>query len=688
MTTRIKSVEELKKLQQTALDGLTLRTRGDAKDGRREVLVCVGGGCLASGALEICSSLKKAIADNGLESRVKVVETGCMGPCAAGPVAKVMPDNTFYQGISPEDAIEIVASHLKEGKVVAKLLHKDSVTGKPVAESDKISYFKSQTKIALARCGNIDPLNINEYIAVDGYQGLAKAIADMSPDDVVKNMIDSGLRGRGGGGFPTGLKWKFTKASAETPKSVVCNADEGDPGAFMDRSVLEGDPHSVIEGMAIAAFAVGASRGYVYCRAEYPIAIERLQNAIDQARETGLLGENIMGSGFSFDLEIRKGSGAFVCGEETALLASIEGQRGEPRPRPPFPAVKGLWNKPTLLNNVETFANVPAITLRGAEWYAKLGTEKSKGTKVFALAGAVNNTGLVEVPIGISLGELIYDIGGGIIDNKPFKAAQLGGPSGGCIPKAHLNVPLDYESLNELGAIMGSGGLIVMDEDACMVDVARFFLEFVQEESCGKCTPCRVGTKRLLEILPDTEMDTPLGLGSGAADIFANTGGVMEAALRTAYELVTGRELPFANLHVTPVVGLEGIKEASFKFENVLPDWKFLEGVTAKVAVAHTLKNARNLVDKVRKGEADYHFVEVMTCPGGCIGGGGQPRTTTDDVRRARMAAIYQEDEGKKLRKSHDNPDIKQIYADFLGQPLGKLSHDLLHTHYHKRDRN
>ncbi len=502
MTTMIKSPKDLNELQKRSVEELSIRTgNSKGKTVNREILVCVGGGCLASGALDICKALRQAITDNRLESQVKVVETGCMGPCAAGPVAKVMPDNVFYQGISPEDAVEIVTSHIKSGNIVARLLHKDAVSGKPVAETDKISYFKSQTKIALARCGNIDPLNINEYIAVDGYQGLAKALTSMTPEDVVKNMIDSGLRGRGGGGFPTGLKWKFTRASAETPKSVVCNADEGDPGAFMDRSVLEGDPHSVIEGMAIGAFAVGASRGYVYCRAEYPVAIERLQNAIDQARAIGLLGEKIMGTEFCFDLEIRKGSGAFVCGEETALLASIEGLRGEPRPRPPFPAVKGLWGKPTVLNNVETFANVPAITLKGAEWYAKMGTAKSKGTKVFALAGAVNNTGLVEVPIGISLGELIYDIGGGIIDNKPFKAAQLGGPSGGCIPKEHLNVPLDYESLNELGAIMGSGGLIVMDEDACMVDVARFFLEFVQEESCGKCTPCRVGTKRLLEIL-------------------------------------------------------------------------------------------------------------------------------------------------------------------------------------------
>ncbi|MCF7849284.1 MAG: NADH-quinone oxidoreductase subunit NuoF [Kiritimatiellales bacterium] len=503
MTEKLTSISELKKLQDAEILKLSLRfdhkTQSSASS--KQILVCVGGGCLASGALEICAALRGAIEENDLSHKVKVVETGCMGPCAAGPVAKVMPDNVFYQGITCEDARTIVEQHIGRGEIVSSLLYKDAASGKPVADIDLIDYFKKQTKVALRNCGNIDPFEIREYIAVKGYQGLAKAITEMSDEAVVDNMLKSGMRGRGGGGFPTGLKWKFTREANDTPKSVVCNADEGDPGAFMDRSLLEGDPHSVIEGMAIAGYAVGANRGYVYCRAEYPVAIERLQKAINQAREFGLLGENILGSGFGFELEIRMGSGAFVCGEETALMTSIEGNRGEPRPRPPFPAIKGLWGKPTLLNNVETFANVPVITLKGADWYAEMGTEKSKGTKVFALAGAVNNTGLVEVPIGVPLGELIYDIGGGITDGKPFKAAQLGGPSGGCIPKEHLNVPLDYESLNELGAIMGSGGLIVMDEDSCMVDVARFFLEFVQEESCGKCTPCRVGTKRLLEIL-------------------------------------------------------------------------------------------------------------------------------------------------------------------------------------------
>jgi len=505
MSEKIKSPADLEKLQLLEVQKLSLRMDHSVPESNddtpREILVCVGGGCLASGALKICEAFNLAIEENGLSQKATVVETGCMGPCAAGPVAKIMPDNVFYQGITVEDAKTIVEQHIMQGLVVQHLLYKDTASGQPVVNIDDIEYFKRQNKVVLRNCGNIDPLKISEYIAVKGYQALAKAVSSMSSEDVIESMLQSGLRGRGGGGFPTGLKWKFTYEAEADSKSVVCNADEGDPGAFMDRSVLEGDPHSVIEGMAIAGYAVGAARGYVYCRAEYPVAIERLQKAIDQAREIGLLGENILGTDFNFDLEIRMGSGAFVCGEETALMTSIEGNRGEPRPRPPFPAIKGLWGKPTVLNNVETFASVAVIISEGAEKYAELGTEKSKGTKVFALAGAVNNTGLVEVPIGISLGELLYDIGGGMIDGKPFKAAQLGGPSGGCIPKEHLNVALDYESLNELGAIMGSGGLIVMDEDSCMVDVARFFLEFVQEESCGKCTPCRVGTKRMLEIL-------------------------------------------------------------------------------------------------------------------------------------------------------------------------------------------
>lgn len=505
-TKKIKNAQELKDLHGKMQSEIALRLEGGEKhrgpEGvTRQVLVCVGGGCLASGSQALGVTLREEIAAHGLAKKIQVIETGCMGPCAFGPVLKVMPDGVFYQDVKPDDVKEIVQRHLLKNEVVERLLHRDIVTGKTAAKLAEIEYFQKQKKIVLRNCGIIDPLMIEEYIAMDGYAALAKVLGGMQPEDVVNSVMQSGLRGRGGGGFPTGLKWSLTRKAKGDKKNVVCNADEGDPGAFMDRSVLEGDPHSVVEGMAIAGYAIGASRGYVYCRAEYPIAVERLNRALDQARQYGLLGRKILGSEFEFDIEIRMGSGAFVCGEETALMTSIEGHRGEPRPRPPFPANKGLWGLPTLLNNVETFANVPAILLKGAPWYAALGTEKSKGTKVFALAGAVNNTGLVEVPVGISLGELIYDVGGGIKGGKPFKAAQIGGPSGGCIPKEHLNVALDYESLQQLGAIMGSGGLIVMDSDSCMVDVARFFLEFVQEESCGKCPPCRVGTKRLLEIV-------------------------------------------------------------------------------------------------------------------------------------------------------------------------------------------
>ena len=467
----------------------------------REVRVCVGGSCLASGAKEIEEALRTEIRKAGLAEQVAVREAGCMGPCVRGPVLRVGPENVFYQGVKPEDAAEIVREHLAGGRVVERLVARDEQTGKLQAHDEDIPFFTRQTQVVLRNCGRIDPERIEETVARDGYAALAKVLGELSPEQVVEEMKGSGLRGRGGAGFPTFMKWEFTRRAPGDEKYVLCNADEGDPGAYMDRSVLEGDPHSVIEGMAIAAFTVGAAQGYVYVRAEYPLAVARLRLAIDQARACGLLGKNVLGSGFSFDLDIRMGSGAFVCGEETALIASIEGKRGEPRPRPPFPAQKGLWGKPTVLNNVETYANVPAILLNGSAWYAKWGTPKSKGTKVFALAGCVKNTGLVEIPVGTPLGELIYDIGGGIRGGKAFKAAQIGGPSGGCITKEHLDVPLDYESLQELGAIMGSGGLIVMDEDSCMVDVARFFIEFVQEESCGKCVPCRVGTKRMLEIL-------------------------------------------------------------------------------------------------------------------------------------------------------------------------------------------
>lgn len=456
---------------------------------------------MASGAHAVTAAFREAIRKHDLAQEVNVVETGCLGPCAVGPVAVVYPEGVFYQKLAPDDAREVVSEHLLKGRVVDRLVHREAEGSAGVPVLKDVGFFRKQIKIALRNCGVIDPAKIEEYIARDGYAALAKALTEMTPEAVIDEVTRSGLRGRGGAGFPTGTKWRFTREAAGERKFVLCNGDEGDPGAFMDRSILEGDPHSVIEAMAIAAYAVGSNQGFIYVRAEYPLAVERLGHAIGQARELGLFGRDIMGTGFHFDLEIRMGAGAFVCGEETALMTSIEGKRGEPRPRPPFPAQKGLWDMPSLLNNVETYASVPAIILRGADWYAQYGSEKSKGTKVFALAGKVKNTGLVEVPVGTPLGEIVLDIGGGVPGRKQFKAAQIGGPSGGCIPRQHLNVPVDYESLSELGAIMGSGGLIVMDEDSCMVDVARFFLEFVQDESCGKCTPCRVGTKRMLEIL-------------------------------------------------------------------------------------------------------------------------------------------------------------------------------------------
>ncbi|HEY3353774.1 MAG TPA: NADH-quinone oxidoreductase subunit NuoF [Polyangia bacterium] len=467
---------------------------------RTHVLVCTGGGCIACGALQVSAALRDELRKRELQGEVKVIETGCLGPCSVGPVAVVYPDGVFYENLKPDDAPEIVAEHLLKGRPVARLA-RPMAEGQAAEGMGDIPFFRKQVKIVLRNCGVVDPLKIEEYIARDGYAALAQALTEMTPDQVVETIKASGLRGRGGAGFSTGMKWALTRKAAGDVKYVLCNADEGDPGAFMDRSILEGDPHTIIEGMAIAAYAVGARQGYVYVRAEYPLAVERLTHALGQAREYGLLGEKILGTDFAFDLEIRMGAGAFVCGEETALMTSIEGHRGEPRPRPPYPAQSGLWGKPSLLNNVETYANVPVILTKGAEWYASFGTGKSKGTKVFALAGAINNTGLVEVPVGMPLGELLYDVGGGIPGGKKFKAAQVGGPSGGCIPRQHLDVPVDYESLQELGAIMGSGGLVVMDEDSCMVDIARFFLEFVQEESCGKCPPCRVGTKRMHEIV-------------------------------------------------------------------------------------------------------------------------------------------------------------------------------------------
>lgn len=468
---------------------------------RAHVLVCAGAACVSSGCRDIRDAVVNNILEKGLQNEVKVIETGCIGSCDLGPLVLIYPEGVLYQKLTPADAEEIVAEHLLKGRIVDRLLYKEPVSEKAIPSLKEMDFFKSQVKIVLRNCGVINPLNIEEYIGRDGYLGLGKALTEMSREEVIDEVLKSGLRGRGGGGFPTGIKWKFANQSPGDVKYVVCNADEGDPGAFMDRSVLEGDPHSVIEAMAIAAYAIGAQQGYIYVRAEYPLAIERLNWAIGQARDYKLLGKNILDKGFNFDLEIRIGAGAFVCGEETALMRSIEGKRGEPRPRPPFPVVKGLFDVPTLLNNVETYANIPAIIVNGAAWYAQYGTEKSKGTKVFALAGAVNNSGLVEVPMGTPLGDIIFNIGGGIKGGKKYKAAQLGGPSGGCIPIQHINVPVDYESVAELGAIVGSGGLIVADEDTCMVDFARFFLDFIQHESCGKCPPCRIGTKRMLEIL-------------------------------------------------------------------------------------------------------------------------------------------------------------------------------------------
>lgn len=468
---------------------------------RSHVLVCGGTGCTSSGSQQIMETLKEEIKKAGLEKEVSVVQTGCHGLCALGPIMIVYPDASFYSMVKVEDIPEIVQEHLLKGRVVTRLLYQETVTPAGVKALIDTDFYKKQHRIALRNCGIINPEVIEEYIGTGGYQALGKVLTEMTPDDVIQCLIDSGLRGRGGGGFPTGLKWKLAKQNEADQKYVCCNADEGDPGAFMDRSVLEGDPHAVLEAMAIAGYAIGANQGYIYVRAEYPIAVERLKIAINQAREMELLGKDIFGSGFDFDIDLRLGAGAFVCGEETALMTSIEGNRGEPRPRPPFPAQKGLFGKPTILNNVETYANIPQIILNGPEWFSSMGTEKSKGTKVFALGGKIHNTGLVEIPMGTTLREVIEEIGGGIPNGKKFKAAQTGGPSGGCIPAEHFDIPIDYDNLISIGSMMGSGGLIVMDETDCMVDIAKFFLEFTVEESCGKCTPCRIGTKRMLEIL-------------------------------------------------------------------------------------------------------------------------------------------------------------------------------------------
>jgi NADH-quinone oxidoreductase subunit F len=497
----MKSIEELSSIKESMQPMLRIRGGLASAQGETHILVCGGQGCISSQCGEVVEALRDAVDEHHLGEKVKIVTTGCMGPCDMGPVAIVYPDATFYKRLKPKHAELIVTEHLLQGKPVKRLLYTPRGEKSPTPSFHDIDLFKKQERIVLRNMNYIDPLSIEEYIGRDGYAALGKAVTAMTPDQVIAAIKASGLRGRGGAGFPSGLKWAFTAAAKATPKYVVCNGDEGDPGAFMDRSVLEGDPHSVIEGMAIGGYAIGAAQGYVYVRAEYPLAIERLTHALENARRLGLLGQNIFGSGFAFDIDIRIGAGAFVCGEETALLRSIEGKRGEPRPRPPFPAISGVFGKPTVINNVETWANIAPIILKGADWFASIGSERSKGTKVFALAGRINNTGIVEVPMGITLREIVFDIGGGIPKSKAFKAVQTGGPSGGCIPAEHLDTPIDYDSLGALGAIMGSGGMIVLDENTCMVDIAKFFLDFCVDESCGKCAPCRIGVKRMHEIL-------------------------------------------------------------------------------------------------------------------------------------------------------------------------------------------
>ena len=501
----MKTLEELKVVRESMEGEVALRTHGSNASSKYEkhVLVCGGTGCTSSGSPKIIAKLKEELAANGLTDKVQIVKTGCFGLCERGPIMIVYPEGSFYSRVDVEEIPRIVKEHLVEGNPVKEFLYEETVDGDNIKSLDDTAFYKKQHRVALRNCGVINPEVIEEYIGRNGYKALGKVLTEMTPEQVIQTILDSGLRGRGGGGFPTGMKWKLARNIVPDAdmKYVCCNADEGDPGAFMDRSVLEGDPHVVLEAMTIAGYAIGAKQGYIYVRAEYPIAVERLNIAIKQAREAGMLGQNIFGTDFSFDIDLRLGAGAFVCGEETALMTSIEGNRGEPRPRPPFPAEKGLFQKPTILNNVETYANIPQIILNGAKWFASMGTEKSKGTKVFALGGKIKNTGLVEIPMGTTLREVIEEIGGGIPNGKKFKAAQTGGPSGGCIPAEHFDIPIDYDNLISIGSMMGSGGLIVMDEDNCMVDIAKFFLEFTVDESCGKCTPCRVGTKRMWEIL-------------------------------------------------------------------------------------------------------------------------------------------------------------------------------------------
>ena len=494
-----KTIEDIDNIRKEKRKELDLRVNINSDSIEKHILVCQGTGCTSSKSPEILENFRRLIEEKNIEN-VRVIKTGCFGLCSKGPIVIIRPEDTFYSMVKPEDCEEIINTHILGGKIVERLLCKE-LNGAVVNRLDELPFYKKQMRIALKNCGVINPEDIDEYIAFDGFKALEKVITTMSQDEVIEEISKSGLRGRGGAGFPTGKKWSFVKAENSEQKYVICNADEGDPGAFMDRSILEGDPHSVIEAMAIAGYAIGASKGFIYVRAEYPIAVKRLQIAIDQEREYGLLGKNILGTSFSFEVEIKLGAGAFVCGEETALIESIEGKRGQPRVKPPYPAKYGLWYKPTLINNVETYANITRIILNGADWYSSIGTETSKGTKVFALGGNVNNVGLVEVPMGTTLREIIYDIGGGIPNGREFKAAQTGGPSGGCIPKEHLDTKIDYESLAQIGSMMGSGGLIVMDDTKCMVNIAKFYLDFTVSESCGKCTPCRIGTKRMLEIL-------------------------------------------------------------------------------------------------------------------------------------------------------------------------------------------
>ena len=495
----MKTIAEIEAIRKNKRAELDLRVNENSDTKEKHILVCKGTGCTSSKSPKIIERLRELLEEKGI-TNVRVIQTGCFGLCSKGPIVIVRPEEVFYKQVKPEDCEEIINSHICEGKIVERLLCKD-IDGSVVKKLDELNFYKKQKRIALQNCGVIDPEEIDEYIAFDGYKALEKVVTTMTPDEVIDVMNKSGLRGRGGAGFPTGKKWSFAKAEVNEQKYIICNADEGDPGAFMDRSILEGDPNCVLEAMAIGGYAIGANQGYIYVRAEYPIAVQRLKIAINQAREYGLLGKNIFGTGFDFDIDIRLGAGAFVCGEETALLESIEGRRGQPRVKPPYPASKGLFGKPTVINNVETLANIPKIILNGAEWFCGIGTENSKGTKVFALGGNVNNVGLVEVPMGTTLREIVYDIGGGIPNGREFKAAQTGGPSGGCIPPEHLDTPIDYESLASIGSMMGSGGLIVMDDTKCMVDIARFYLDFTVSESCGKCTPCRIGSKRMLELL-------------------------------------------------------------------------------------------------------------------------------------------------------------------------------------------